>query len=151
MDADGAARLTQNLVSDPAELPEPLGKLEHDPGLALGIAQESPARMAAAFAVFGSHGTYHDLAMALSVTVNGQPVWTLTPHGTPALSPLAVRMLSVKELRLGFQQPPRAAGSRASAGCPAPSAAIAAPGTPPCPAARSPRSPCGTPSPAPTA
>lgn len=98
----GRVGLTQNLVSDPAELPEPLGKLEQDPGLALGIAPESPARMAAAFAVFRDNGTYHDLAMALSVTVSGHRVWTFRPHGTPALSPLATRMLSVKELHLGL-------------------------------------------------
>jgi membrane peptidoglycan carboxypeptidase len=94
----GRVGLTQNLVSDPAELPEPLGKLEQDPDLALGIAPESPARMAAAFAVFGDRGIYHDLAMALSVTVNGHRVWAFTPHGTPALSVLASRMLSIKDL-----------------------------------------------------
>jgi hypothetical protein len=58
--------------------------------------------MAAAFAVFGDHGTYHDLAMALSVTVNGHRVWTFKPHGTPALGPLAIRMLSIKDLNLGI-------------------------------------------------
>jgi membrane peptidoglycan carboxypeptidase len=106
----GRVGLTQNLVSDPAELPEPLGKLEQDPDLALGIAPESPARMAAAFAVFGDSGTYHDLAMALSVTVNGHRVWAFTPHGTPALSLLATRMLSIKDLRLGISAPASAPG-----------------------------------------
>ena len=97
----GRVGLTQNLVSDPAELPEPLAKLKQDPDLALGIAPESPARMAAAFAVFGDGGTYHDLAMALSVTVNGHRVWTFTPHGTVALSPLANRLVAIKDLHLG--------------------------------------------------
>jgi penicillin-binding protein 1A len=97
----GRVGLTQNLVADPAELPEPLSKLEQDPDLALGIAPESPARMAAAFAVFGDSGTYHDLAMALSVTVNGRRVWTFRPHGTPALGPLALRVLSTTDLNLG--------------------------------------------------
>ena len=93
--------LTQNLVADPAELPEPLAELERDPDLALGIAPESPARMAAAFAIFGDNGTYHDLAMARSVTVDGHRVWTFHPHGTAALSPLATRLVTVKELAQG--------------------------------------------------
>jgi membrane peptidoglycan carboxypeptidase len=97
----GRVGLTQNLVADPAELPEPLTKLEHDPALALGIAPESPARMAAAFAIFGDNGIYHDLTMALSVTVNGHRVWTFTPHGTPALSPLSTRVLAANVLHLG--------------------------------------------------
>ncbi|HWG14216.1 MAG TPA: transglycosylase domain-containing protein [Streptosporangiaceae bacterium] len=97
----GRVGLTQNLVADPAELPEPLTKLEHDPALALGIAPESPARMAAAFAIFGDSGIYHDLTMALSVTVNGHRVWTFTPHGTPALSPLSTRVLAANVLHLG--------------------------------------------------
>jgi hypothetical protein len=58
--------------------------------------------LAAAFAVFGDGGTYHDLAMALSVTVNGHRVWTFRPHGTPALGPLAIRILSIKDLNLGI-------------------------------------------------
>jgi membrane peptidoglycan carboxypeptidase len=78
--------LTQNLQANPAELPEPLTKLEHDPQLALGIAPESPARMADAFAAFADDGVYHDLAMALSVTAHGHKVWTYTPHGTRALA-----------------------------------------------------------------
>jgi membrane peptidoglycan carboxypeptidase len=113
----GRVGLTQNLVSDPAELPEPLGKLKQDPDLALGIAPESPARMAAAFAVFSDNGTYHDLAMARSVTVNGHRVWTFTPHGTPALSPLATRMMSVKELHPGLT----AAAADSTVGGPVPS------------------------------
>jgi membrane peptidoglycan carboxypeptidase len=97
----GRVGLTQNLVSDPAELPEPLSQLEQDPDLALGITPETPARMAAAFAVFGARGTYHELAMARSVTVHGHRVWTFRPHGAPALSPLAARVLAIKELRPG--------------------------------------------------
>jgi membrane peptidoglycan carboxypeptidase len=109
----GRVGLTQNLVADPAELPEPLTKLEHDPALALGIAPESPARMAAAFAIFGDGGIYHDLAMALSVTVNGHRVWTFTPHGTPALSPLSSRVLGARALHLGV---PLVAGSAGESG-----------------------------------
>lgn len=79
--------LTQNLRADPGELPEPLATLKRDPQLALGIAPETPARMAAAFAVFPAHGICHDLASALSVTVNGHRAWTYSPHGSPAMIP----------------------------------------------------------------
>jgi len=79
--------LTQNLQADPYELPEPLAALKKDPQLSLGIAPESPARMAAAYAVFPDGGVYHDLAMALSVTVNGRQVWSYHPQGSQAMSP----------------------------------------------------------------
>jgi membrane peptidoglycan carboxypeptidase len=79
--------LTQNLQADPYELPEPLAALKKDPQLDLGIAPESPARMAAAYAVFPDGGVYHELAMALTVTVNGRQVWSYHPQGSQALSP----------------------------------------------------------------
>lgn len=82
----GRVGLTQNLEANPGELPEPLSKLKQDPELGLGIAPESPARMAAAYAVFADGGVYHELSMALSVTVNGRTVWTYRPQGTPAVS-----------------------------------------------------------------
>ena len=82
----GRVGLTQNLIADPAELPEPLAKLSKDQELGLGIAPESPARMAAAYAVFADGGVYHELSMALSVTVNGSTVWQYQPKGTPAVS-----------------------------------------------------------------
>jgi membrane peptidoglycan carboxypeptidase len=81
----GRVGLTRDLRSDPAELPEPLARLRRDPQLALGIAPESPARMADAFTVFPDAGIYHDLAMARSVTVNGHLVWRHVPRGTRAL------------------------------------------------------------------
>ena len=82
----GRVGLTQNLQANPGELPEPLGKLSKDPQLALGIAPESPVRMAAAYAAFADGGVYHELSMALAVTVNGRTVWTYRPQGTPAVS-----------------------------------------------------------------
>ncbi len=82
----GRVGLTQNLQANPGELPEPLAKLSKDPQLGLGIAPESPARMAAAYAVFADGGVYHELSMALSVTVNGRTAWTYRPQGTPAVS-----------------------------------------------------------------
>ena len=78
----GKVGLTQNLIADPAELPEPLNKLEQDPELSIGIAPESPARMASAFAIFTNGGAYRPLAMALSVTDNGSRLWTYTPTPT---------------------------------------------------------------------
>jgi membrane peptidoglycan carboxypeptidase len=90
--------LTQNLTANPGELPEPLAQLKDDPQLALGIAPESPARMAAAFAVFADQGAYHDLDMALSIAVNGRTVWTYTPHATQVLLPFAAAEFSGKVL-----------------------------------------------------
>jgi membrane peptidoglycan carboxypeptidase len=78
----GKTGLTQNLIADLAELPEPLAKLKQDPELSLGIAPESPARMAAAFGIFADDGTYHPFALALSVTDNGNTVWTYKPAST---------------------------------------------------------------------
>jgi membrane peptidoglycan carboxypeptidase len=98
----GRVGLTQNLKANPAELPESLLKLRRDPQLALGIAPESPARMAAAFAVFPDNGAYHDLATVLSITVNGRSVWSYTPHATQALSHFAAATLSSKELAGGL-------------------------------------------------
>jgi membrane peptidoglycan carboxypeptidase len=78
--------LTRNLIADPAELPEPLSKLKTDPDLALGIAPESPARIADAFTIFANGGVYHDLAMIRSVAVEGRTVWTyVLPVGTRVL------------------------------------------------------------------
>jgi membrane peptidoglycan carboxypeptidase len=77
--------LTTNLVADPAELPEPLSRLKRDPELGLGIAPQSPARMAAAYAVFADGGIYHDLAMIRSVTVDGRQVWSYSPAGAAVL------------------------------------------------------------------
>jgi len=78
--------LTRNLIADPAELPEPLSKLKTDPDLALGIAPESPARIADAFTIFSDGGVYRDLAMIRSVSVEGRQVWTYTlPAGTKVL------------------------------------------------------------------
>jgi membrane peptidoglycan carboxypeptidase len=85
----GRVGLTQNLKANPAELPESLAKLSRDPQLALGIAPESPARMAAAFAVFPRNGAYHDLATVLSITVNGRSAWSYVPHASRALSRFA--------------------------------------------------------------
>jgi membrane peptidoglycan carboxypeptidase len=90
----GRVGLTENLTANPAELPEPLGKLKRDPQLALGIAPESPARMAAAFAVFQDNGIYHGLAAVRSVTVNGHQVWAYAPHGVRALSPVSAMFTS---------------------------------------------------------
>jgi membrane peptidoglycan carboxypeptidase len=90
----GRVGLTQNLKANPGELPEPLAKLRRDPQLALGIAPESPARMAAAFAVFQDNGIYHDLAAALSVTVNGHQVWAYAPHAIRVLSPVSATFTS---------------------------------------------------------
>jgi membrane peptidoglycan carboxypeptidase len=81
--------LTQNLVADPSELPEPLSRLEQDPQLALGIAPESPARMASAFAIFTDGGAYRPLATVLSVADNGSTVWTYTPTSTEVFSTAA--------------------------------------------------------------
>jgi membrane peptidoglycan carboxypeptidase len=78
--------LTKNLIANPAELPEPLRKLKKDPELALGIAPESPARIAAAFASFANGGVYHDLAMIRSLTVDGQQIWKYTPTGVRVFS-----------------------------------------------------------------
>jgi membrane peptidoglycan carboxypeptidase len=96
----GRVGLTQNLKANPAELPESLAKLRRDPQLALGIAPESPARMAAAFAVFPGNGAYHDLAAVLSIAVNGRGVWGYTPHATQALSSFAATV-SAKEFAGG--------------------------------------------------
>lgn len=104
--------LTQNLEANPAELPEPLAKLKRDPQLALGIAPESPARMAGAFAALADGGTYHDLAMALSVTVGRHRVWTYAPHGTAALA----RPFAGLARGLIFKASPMAAGTAASFG-----------------------------------
>ncbi|QMU71435.1 transglycosylase domain-containing protein [Streptacidiphilus sp. P02-A3a] len=82
----GKVGLTQNLEANPTELPEPLAKLRKDQQLGLGIAPESPARMAAAYAVFADGGVYHELSMALSVTVNGRTVWHYRPQGSAAMS-----------------------------------------------------------------
>jgi membrane peptidoglycan carboxypeptidase len=97
----GRVGLTQNLKANPAELPESLAKLSRDPQLALGIAPESPARMAAAFAVFPGHGVYHDLAAVQSITVNGRRVWGYTPHATQALSSFAATV-SAREFAGGL-------------------------------------------------
>jgi membrane peptidoglycan carboxypeptidase len=78
--------LTQNLIADPAELPESLPKLELDSQLALGIAPESPARMASAFAIFADGGAYRPLATVLSVTDNGSRVWAYVPAATQVLN-----------------------------------------------------------------
>jgi len=86
--------LTRNLVADPSELPEPLSKLKTDPELGLGIAPESPARMAAAYAIFANGGTYHDLAMIRSVTVDGRRVWSYSPAGTTVLPTVVASVLS---------------------------------------------------------
>jgi membrane peptidoglycan carboxypeptidase len=83
----GETGLTQNLIADPAELPEPLSKLESDPELSIGIAPETPARMASAFGVFAGDGRYRPLAVVLSVTGNGNPVWSYTPTSTQVLTP----------------------------------------------------------------
>jgi len=82
----GKTGLTQNLIADPAELPEPLSKLEQDPELSIGIAPESPARMASAFAIFADDGAYRPLAVVLSVSGNGTPIWTYTPAPTQVLT-----------------------------------------------------------------
>ena len=82
--------LTQNLIADPAELPEPLSTLKQDPQLALGIAPESPARMASALAVFADNdGAYRPLATVLSIADDGSTVWTYTPSSTQVLSTAA--------------------------------------------------------------
>jgi membrane peptidoglycan carboxypeptidase len=88
--------LTRNLIDNPAELPEPLRKLETDPSLALGIAPESPARIAAAFAVFPNGGMYHDLAMIGSVTVEGHQIWSYNPTGVPVLHPDVSRAFGMR-------------------------------------------------------
>jgi membrane peptidoglycan carboxypeptidase len=77
--------LTRNLIADPAELPEPLSSLKDDPDLALGIAPESPARIAAAYSIFANGGIYHDLAMISSVSVDGRSVWNYTPTSSSVL------------------------------------------------------------------
>lgn len=82
----GKTGLTQNLIADPAELPEPLDKLEQDPELSIGIAPESPARMASAFSIFADNGAYQPLALLLEVTGNGSPIWTYTPAPTQVLT-----------------------------------------------------------------
>jgi membrane peptidoglycan carboxypeptidase len=81
--------LTRNLIADPAELPEPLSKLKTDPDLALGIAPESPVRIADAFTIFANGGVYHDLAMIRSVTVQGHRVWTYAPTAGTRVLPAA--------------------------------------------------------------
>lgn len=91
-DLMGRVGLVRDLRADPAELPEPLRKLRTDPELAIGIAPESPARMADAFAVFPDGGVYHDLVLARSVTVNGHRVWTAAPRGRRALPPFVAYM-----------------------------------------------------------
>jgi membrane peptidoglycan carboxypeptidase len=83
----GKIGLTRNLIAYPAELPEPLAKLKKDPELALGIAPESPARIAAAYAIFTDGGVFHDLAMIRSVAVDGHRVWSYTPTSTTLLPP----------------------------------------------------------------
>ena len=83
--------LTKNLIADRAELPESLRKLESDPQLALGIAPQSAARMAAAFTIFANGGIYNDLAMAISVSENGNQIWSFTPHSEPIFQPTAFR------------------------------------------------------------
>jgi len=82
----GKTGLTQNLIADPAELPEPLSKLEQDPELSIGIAPESPVRMASAFGIFADNGAYHPFATLLSVADNGSTVWTYTPTTTQVLA-----------------------------------------------------------------
>ncbi len=81
--------LTRNLIADPAELPEPLSKLKTDPDLALGIAPESPVRIADAFTIFINGGVYRDLAMIRSVTVEGRTVWTYAPPAGTRVLPNA--------------------------------------------------------------
>ena len=86
--------LTQNLIADPAELPEPLSRLEQDPQLALGIAPESPARMASAFAIFANGGAYRPLATVLSVKAEGSTTWTYTPSSTQVFDASAQARIS---------------------------------------------------------
>jgi membrane peptidoglycan carboxypeptidase len=81
----GKVGLTADLIANPAELVEPVFQLKVDPRLALGIAPESPARMADAFSVFANGGTYHNLAMVRSVTVQGKQAWTYKPAGSTVL------------------------------------------------------------------
>jgi membrane peptidoglycan carboxypeptidase len=93
--------LTRNLAADPAELPEPLSKLKDDPELSLGVAPESPARMAAAYAIFANGGTYHDLAMIRSITVNGRQVWSYSPTDSTVLPPgIGVKFSRVSVARI---------------------------------------------------
>ena len=105
----GLTGLTKNLVADPAELPEPLSKLRRDPELALGIAPESPARMAAAYAIFADGGIYHDLAMIRSVTVDGRQVWSYSPAGSTVLPAVIAgrigSMIATKLDNLGASMP----------------------------------------------
>jgi hypothetical protein len=81
----GKVGLTADLIANPAELVEPVFQLKVDPRLALGISPESPARMADAFSIFANGGTYHNLAMVRSVTVQGKQVWTYRPAGSTVL------------------------------------------------------------------
>jgi membrane peptidoglycan carboxypeptidase len=96
--------LTRNLTSDPAELPEPLGKLKDDPDLDLGIAPESPARIADAYTIAVDGGVYRDLSMIRSVTVGGRPVWSNSVAGTALLQPNLARSVALKTLLAPSQQ-----------------------------------------------
>ena len=115
--------LTQNLIADPAELPEPLARLEQDPQLALGIAPESPARMASAFATFANGGDYRPLATVLSVKDDGSTAWTYTPSPTQIFNSLAAAQIPV--LFLKHEQDSAAS----AAAYPNPSTAVGVPGT----------------------
>lgn len=116
--------LTRNLIADPAELPEPLPKLKTDPDLALGIAPESPVRIADAFTIFINGGVYRDLAMIRSVTVEGR---TTSLRPAPGSCPMRSSTFSGR-IRRGSQ---------------APSAVTRASGSPAPPVPSSPLSPCG--------
>lgn len=99
----GKIGLTRNLIADPAELPEPLRKLKKDPELALGIAPESPVRMADAYSIFTDGGVYHDLDILRSVTVSGRPVWSYSPTAGTTVLPkgLAGVLGKVVAIKLG--------------------------------------------------
>jgi len=125
--------LTKNLVANPAELPEPLSKLEKDPELALGIAPESPARMAAAYAIFADGGIYHDLAMIRSVTVDGRQVWSYSPAGAAVLPAVIAErfgtIIATKLGNLGASTPEPEPFSFSGAGTSSTQDALGIPGT----------------------
>jgi len=105
----GKIGLTRNLIADPAELPEPLTKLRKDPELALGIAPESPVRMAAAYAIFADDGIYRELAMIRSVAVDGRQVWSYVPTGHQVLPSAIAGILGLKlGLAVGIAGPAKA-------------------------------------------